>query len=288
MAIPSRAHELFARYSGAISRAAGIVCQRRHLQTQEREDFTHDAIVKALDDDAALLRKLDGRDDPVSYLVTAFTRLWTDRSRAERGRFRPSAAARRHGTIAVELERLVACGGFTAAEAVQTVLCRPDVNLSADQLARILADLHPRLQPRLVALGELDGTPEPAAPAATAEDRLIAAEIETITADVLQVLRQFIRSVPAAEQALIPILLGEVNTREAARRAGIGRHRMRGALARLTRRIIDALMTNGHSPDSVRALLAGPLRDLADGEQQKERKNERTKERKNEKKGHPR
>jgi hypothetical protein len=35
----------------------------------------------------------------------------------------------------------------------------------------------------------------------------------------------------------------------------VGRHRMRSAVSRLTRRIVDALSARGHTPDSIRGLL---------------------------------
>jgi RNA polymerase sigma factor (sigma-70 family) len=86
------------------------------------DEFASWARLRLFEDDCAVLRKFRGDSSIRTYLTTVLVHLFLDWRNAQWGRWRPTAAARRLGPLAVELERLVLRDGRDYEEAVGTLV----------------------------------------------------------------------------------------------------------------------------------------------------------------------
>lgn len=112
----------YVRHQDVIERALREVCRRHRLRADQAEEFTSVARVRLLDDDRAILRKHSGRASFRTFLAVVVARLFIDWCNSEWGRWRPSAEARRQGSLAIELERLVLRDGWPVHDAIEHVV----------------------------------------------------------------------------------------------------------------------------------------------------------------------
>jgi RNA polymerase sigma factor for flagellar operon FliA len=82
--------------------------------------------VKLLENDCAKLRKFRGQSSFTTYLTAVLYSLYRDYLVSTRGRWRPSAEARRRGADATTLERLVDRDRHTVDEAISIMLSRDE------------------------------------------------------------------------------------------------------------------------------------------------------------------
>ena len=108
---------LFTSQLDFIRRVVRHVAARRMLDPQDRGDFEAEVHLKLIGDDYAVLRRFEGRSTLATYLVTVIQRVFLDFQIRRWGKWRPSAAARDLGPLAVELERLMQHEGRTFDEA---------------------------------------------------------------------------------------------------------------------------------------------------------------------------
>ena len=95
-----------------------------------------------------MLRKFEGKARLSTFLTTVIHNQFRDFRIQQWGRWRPSAAARRLGTVAVQLEVLLLRDGFTFSEAVSTLQQNYDVGETEEELAALAAALPVRFQRR--------------------------------------------------------------------------------------------------------------------------------------------
>lgn len=137
-----------------IERVIRFVCRRRHLSDDEREEFASEVRLKLVEDDYAVLASFEGRSSLPTFLTTVVNRLFFDWMRARRGRPRASAAARRMGAVAIELERLLYWQGFTFDEACRILRDNHGVEHSPEELESMAGQLPPRAIDRTFEGGE--------------------------------------------------------------------------------------------------------------------------------------
>ena len=141
---------LFDRHWGAIEQAIRVVCRRHRFRAEDAEDFTSVVCVRLLEDDCAVLRRFGGRSSLGTYLTAVITHLAQDWRNARWGKWRPSMAARRRGSVAVHLDRLMQRDGLTLDEACETLRTNYRVPESSSQLESIAAALPARARRRFV------------------------------------------------------------------------------------------------------------------------------------------
>lgn len=140
-----------------VERVIGWVGRRRSLATDELEEFRSRVLVRLVENDYDVLRKFRGLSSVQTFLVTVVQRLLLDYIAQERGRWRPSAAALKHGDLAVELEKLMVRGRRTFDEAFQILNTRGGGALDRDAVFRLAADLPLRRTATLVPLELVEG-----------------------------------------------------------------------------------------------------------------------------------
>jgi RNA polymerase sigma factor for flagellar operon FliA len=124
-----------------IDRVVQFIARRHHLSASDVEEFTSTVHLKLIEKNFAILRKFERRSNLTTYLTTVVERLYLDFCIARWGKWRPSAAARRAGTVAVELERLMARDGLTFTEAVGILQTNHKVSETREELLALLEQL---------------------------------------------------------------------------------------------------------------------------------------------------
>jgi len=116
---PSDGRQLFLGYLPVIDSVTASMCRHHRLRPDDREEFSSYVRLALLERDAEVLRRHTGTGSAVAFLRVVIARLLYD-FRCERlGRWRPSAAARRHGQPGILLDRLVNRDGLSLDEAVE-------------------------------------------------------------------------------------------------------------------------------------------------------------------------
>ena len=144
--------ELFLANLDTIRKAVAFVARRRRLDPEEREEFESYVKLELMRDDYAVLRKFRGDSKISTYLATVVNRCFLDYRQKEWGRWRPSAAARRLGSLAMELERLLYRDGRTFQEAARTLIQTRTEAVTEEQLEQLYTQIPVRQDERV--LGE--------------------------------------------------------------------------------------------------------------------------------------
>jgi RNA polymerase sigma factor (sigma-70 family) len=176
-----------------IRRVVRYVAGRWLLGRQDVEDLEAEVHLKLIADDYAALRRFEGRSSFPTYLITVVQRVFLDFQIGRQGKWRPSAAAKRLGPVAVELERLVCHQGRSLDEAHAILAAGFEAaRVDRARLATLHAQLPVRPPRRTVDPGMLDGTPAPDGQAdaglAEIERRSSAERAQTLLAEALGLL----------------------------------------------------------------------------------------------------
>jgi RNA polymerase sigma factor (sigma-70 family) len=175
-------HQLFLDNLPVVDEVVRFVGWRHRLSAEEAEDLASDVRLKLLENDYAVFRKFQGRSSLRSYLAVVAQRCFLDWRIARWGKWRPSAAARRLGPLAVLLERLLARDGHTYAEAVQIIQTRHLVDITIAELDRMRDQLPLRAKRHHVpeeCLGDLPADdPQPLEMLEHAADQAESARVE--------------------------------------------------------------------------------------------------------------
>jgi RNA polymerase sigma factor (sigma-70 family) len=126
-----------------VRRAAGAA----RLTPEDAQDFEQSVHLRLLERQYDIFERFSGRSSLHTFLHTVVRRMLLDWQIQTRGKWRPSAAARRLGLDAVRLERLIARDGLTVAEAANTLRT---AGVSDPDLNRISSSLPVRMPRRFV------------------------------------------------------------------------------------------------------------------------------------------
>lgn len=139
---------LFLDHLDLVERVIGYVCRRHHLSEEEGEEFGGAVRLKLVEGDYGVIASFEGRSSLPTYLTTVVNRFFLDWLRAQKGRPRPSAAARRYGVVAIQLERLLHWQGFSFDEACRILQENHGVDASWQELEEVAGHLPPRVLER--------------------------------------------------------------------------------------------------------------------------------------------
>jgi len=128
---------VFNEHLGLLYRLTEGICRHHRLDVDATADFSSWALLRIIDNDYAILRAHGGRCRMATYLRIVVRNLFRDFRNHLWGKWRPSACARRLGTLAVELERLVHRDGFEVDEAIRILADRLGRSTSREELEAI-------------------------------------------------------------------------------------------------------------------------------------------------------
>ena len=134
--------ELFENHLGLIDEVCSSICHRNGCFPPDSEDFTSQVRIELMADDYARLRKFSGRSRFKTFLTTVVLNLFRDYRNSKWGKWRPSAAARREGPLAIKLDELLTRDGYTLDEAVQVLRVTLKVEETEAEIRR-LAEMLP-------------------------------------------------------------------------------------------------------------------------------------------------
>ncbi|HST61215.1 MAG TPA: hypothetical protein VLK84_21105, partial [Longimicrobium sp.] len=194
-----------------IEKISFLVCRRHGLWDADAEDFAGWVKTRIIENDYAVLRQFRGESQLRTYLAAVITHLFSAYMRERRGRWRPSVAAQRYGSPAVELETLVRRDGYSLAQAGERLRTANRTHLSDLELARLLANLPERapLRPiEVYADAVWDSTPSNN----RADDRVTASEAVTWRAELSAAVQRAMEHLPKEERIIVRMHYGSGHT----------------------------------------------------------------------------
>lgn len=248
------AEERFLAGLDEIERAARFVARRAGLDADDAEDLSAALKLRLIEDDYAVLRRFGGRCSLATYAASIAHRICADEWAHVRGRWRPSAEARRLGDAAVVLEGLLRRDGRSLEEAIPLAQ-RIDPSLTraaATELAARLPERAPRA--RLVPIDE--GHDRPAA--TSAEERVVAAENAAASDAASRVVRETLGTMSAEDRVLLRFRFDHgMRVSEIARMLASDQKQLYRRVDALVRTLRDALLHAGIDAVTAHALIGG-------------------------------
>lgn len=241
---------------GIVDRTAASLCRRHGLTGDDADDFVSWTHLRLVEDDYAILRKFRGESSLPTYLTVVITMLFREYRVREWGRWRPSAAARRLGPLAVRLETLIYRDRCTLAQAAQ-VLRSEGEDVSDRQLTDLLAQLPPKRLPRAESAGS--DALEAAPAASTADERVTGDEADRERRRIEEALFRALDSLAPEDRLIVRMWIWDrTSVADIARALNLPQKPLYRRIERALKRLRSHLEAEGVTPDSVRGLLEEP------------------------------
>ncbi len=242
IADPARA---FIDHLPTIDRVIAIIARRNGLTSGDADDFGSWARARIIDSDYAILRKFAGRSTLTTYLTVVLGNLFHDYRNSVWGRWRPSAAAIRAGSIGIRLEELLYRDGFSLRESIE-VLRSGGVELSDLAIGRMAHTLPARQSASEVSLDVLDGT------AGEAADTREAPALD----DDFTLLRAALAELTEEEQMIMRLRFwDDISVADIARRLGLDQKPLYRRIETIELRLRTVLSQRGFDQERARDLL---------------------------------
>lgn len=215
------------------------VVRQHRLNTTDAEDFSSAVHLRLIENECAILRKFEGRSSLQTFLTVVVQRMFQDYRIATWGKWRPSAAARRYGPVAVRLETLAFRDGLPAAAAVEIVRAHGKATETSSELEDLLGRMRPRMRRRFVGEDQLEHIP--AAQAGPEECAMQADARRT-----LHVLRQSLGRLAESDRTLLRMRFGkDLRIADIARMNGLNNKALYRRFGRLMDRLKRDLQQQG-------------------------------------------
>jgi RNA polymerase sigma factor (sigma-70 family) len=141
---PSSPKDIFLANLDLIRKLAAHVARRHHASAEEAEEFASELQLKFMADDYAVFRKFKGTSSLKTYLTVVAVNFFKDFRNHHWGKWRPSAAAKALGPVAILLEKLVYREGWSFKEACEILQTNHKVSESLQELEEIWKQLPTR------------------------------------------------------------------------------------------------------------------------------------------------
>ncbi len=252
------AEALFLKHLDFIDKVASMACGNHGVWGADAEDFAAWVRMKLMEDDYSVVRRFRGESEIKTYLASVVMRHFINYDRTERGRWRPSAAAERLGSVAVEVETLVRRDGYTLQQAGETLRTAGRTTLSDAELARLL-DQFPERAPLRPVVGEPATGLDTAPGASRADERVLEAEAHGRRAEVLRALATAMEQLELEERLIVQLHFAEGQTvADVARALRLEQKPLYRRVERLRVRLRALLERAGLGGDDVRGLIDEP------------------------------
>ena len=249
-----RGRELLERNFALIQQLVAGVCRRKHLSLEDTDDFTDAVNIGLVEHEYKILRQFRGESSLETFLRVVINHQLIDFQRQRWGSWQPSAAAKRLGSHAVLLEKLIDRDHFSRDEAFCSLRMNHGVALDDQELDDLLRRLHLSRTNRRAE--SLDDQPEPCNLAPGPLEELLAREARAQMEHAYDVMEGCRSRLPSVEALIARMLLGSFTIAEIARAL----HRRQRPLYRLRDAIFaklrECMVKHGISHRLVRDLLA--------------------------------
>lgn len=236
--------EIFRENLPLIDRVIARVCRAGGLRNADADDFASIVRVALIEDDYAVLRAWQQRSSLATYLTVVIQRLLSDERMRTRGRWEPSAAARRSGAAAVALETAVVRDGRPLEEALPLVQAI-DPSLSRTDVESMLAavpERAPRPRPVPLDVAELDSVSAPDA----ADAPLLEKEAERLSDQTSRIVREALATMPAEDRTIIRCHFGSgMSIADVARMLRLPQRPLYRRIESITTKLRSALVASG-------------------------------------------
>jgi RNA polymerase sigma factor (sigma-70 family) len=203
----AEAAALFSSSLPLIDRAIARVCNQAGLRHADADDFASSVKLALIEDDYAILRAWQKRSALATYLTVVIQRLLSDDRMRARGRWEPSAAARRGGEAGILLETAVVRDARPL-EQVLPLVQAIDPSLGRAECEAMLATFPERApRPRQVSIDEEPGVIEVPAPK-TADAPLLDRETARLSDQATAAVRRTLDSLPFEDRMIVRCRFG--------------------------------------------------------------------------------
>lgn len=235
--------------------------RRSGLPAHEAEEFRSWALLKLVENDYRILASWEGRSTLSTYLNVVLVNLMRDYRVQVWGKWRPSAAASRHGHDAVLLERLWVRDGLSLDEAIDQMRTVHGCALSRGELEQIAATLPRRTARKMVGEKELYGI----AVDGHVESRIEDAENARTAGDLRRELPPLLRRLPDEHRTLLKLYYRDgLSMAAIAKLLGRSQRELYALRNRCLKKLRRALESFGLTVDRVAPMLGSSRRDLLD------------------------
>ena len=235
----------------------GALARRHSLSREGAEEFSAWAKLRIIESDYAILAKFRGESSLPTYLTVVLAMLFREYRVQQRGRWRPSAAARRSGAMAVRLETLLHRDGMELAQVGEILRTSGATTLSDRELAEIAAQFPRRAPMRPVEFRE--PTTEPASEA-RADETIVREEADADSRAVREALDHGLAALPMEDRLIVRLHYMEaMSVADIARGLALPQKPLYRRLERALKVLRSGLEGAGISREHVRGIVAGPF-----------------------------
>ena len=237
-----------------IRRVAASLCRKHGVAGDDAKDFLSYTLERLVENDCAVLRKFRGESSITTYLTVVIAMHFQDWLISRWGRWRPSAAAKREGPVAVMLERLVYRDGYSLEQAARILRERGLTTATDRELAVLLSRFPVRsgTRPREVGPEPLESTPA----VETADLGVRETEAEAERQDVLAALKRVVDALPPEDRIIVQMRFWENSSvADIARVRGLDQKPLYRRQDRILKALREALEKAGISREQIRRLL---------------------------------
>lgn len=255
MAEPERQFDrIFVEHLPVLDRVVANLGRRYGMSADEVEELSSTIKMRIVESDYAVFRKFRGESSLPTYLTVVITMMAREERIAQRGRWRPSAAAQRIGPVGIGLETLVHQKGYGLAEAGEVMRSRGETTLSDRELGDLLRQLPRRAPMRPVEVGAEPLRAQPASE--DAEGAVAGEETSTRLAGVQRALGQSLAALPLEDRLLLKLRFWqEASIADAARILGVEQRPLYRRLERILNDLRGRLAAEGVTSEQVREMI---------------------------------
>lgn len=183
-----------------VERIIQSVCRGRGMDATQTEEFSGFVKLRLVENDYAIIRAFKQRSSFGTYLTTVVARLLNDHRNHEWGKWHDSAEAKRLGSLAIDLERLIVRDMRSLDDALATLVTKYP-GLKRATLEEIASRFPKRYRRKWLSL---DDTPEPLATTVPSDDVANAELAERIS----RVVNAFVQNLSKQDQTLFQLRFG--------------------------------------------------------------------------------
>lgn len=248
--------QLFLANLPAVEKILGALARRHALSRDAAEEFAAWANLRLIENDYAVLAKFRGESSLPTYLTVVLAMLFREYRVQEWGRWRPSAAAKRGGPLAISLETLVNRDGISLAEAGERLRTSGVTTMSDKELATLVAEFPVRTPLRPAQAIE---PPADAVGADRADDIVVLEESSSAAAAAQTALDRALAELPGEDRLIVRLhYMESMSVADIARGLSLPQKPLYRRLERLLGLLRTGLERAGVSRDHVRELATGP------------------------------